>query len=476
MQPLESAKPSYNFLTNKSKNGNHEHHTWRESRANKPKNEYSSLKKTMKPGDSGQVDTYIKARIKHHLEYAAYKFNINKSKVNTDENIDSLVKNLRTRFLDKNNHNKWLEWSESVFKQIESGALELMASVRYWQNEMTSDGKRCTVTSIKLSGSDLHGKGLGAAFVEFDKAVGAGNVFKDKNHVKVVLKPEDRSIEKSLLGNQDKSLANKMNRLAGLKSNRLRTIEMETHDEYGSIIEFIEGTQAQNLSTNTNAYKRGMSESIVFSFLTGLTDLHRENVIWGGRQGRNPYLIDADNALNFNAMSNPSAQNGYAFYNKAETDTEIDNIRNNPDQVRSLIFKKIKKNPVKFFNSLKKSFTNKKGRIVPRVTNYWGEILNLYPYSLDEEKTQSIKTAAKNLKNNFLLSPGLVGECGTSSQGEMYNETEEAKQLKIDFDRGQIPFYSYDYNTGYVYHNGQVIWHGRSIDDAIADLRTKLGL
>jgi hypothetical protein len=50
---------------------------------------------------------------------------------------------------------------------------------------------------------------------------------------------------------------------------------------------------------------------------------------------------------------------------------------------------------------------------------------------------------------------------------------EEARQIKTDFDQGVIPFYRYVYNTGHVIHNGKVIWHGQTLDQAMEILFIK---
>ncbi len=455
---------------------------------NKPQKEYAAHKARISSGDldRSNIDDYAKKKIEYYLKSAAHKYRIDPA---VFENTDLLLKCLRMPGHKPENSGetwanpseekleKWKEWSLKIFSQLKSGAFELLESIHHWKQEMSSKNSKCEVTRIQLTGSDLHGRGLGAAIVEFSKVQGEGKIFKNEDKVKVVIKPEDRNIEKSLFGSHGDSFANWVNEFAGLKGNRIRTLDMETHEKYGSIIEFIDGTQAKAFGTNNaQAYKKGMSEAIVFSFLAGLTDLHQENIIWSGRKGRNPYMIDADNALNLTAMNTPSLQSGFSKYNRNETQTEINYINNNPQNSRSRILKQVYKEPDKFFEMLKKTFVGKKGRIVPRRTTFWGNNISEYIYDKKNYDDITIPLYASNLPDAFDGHPGLKGECGEHSLGGSYNEKEETKQIREDFKKGQIPFYSYDFETGWVYHNGKKIWRGRSIDDAITDLRAKLGL
>lgn len=68
---------------------------------------------------------------------------------------------------------------------------------------------------------------------------------------------------------------------------------------------------------------------------------------------------------------------------------------------------------------------------------------------------------------------GLVGEAGRSITGSFYSQDLEALLIKEDLDKGQNPFYNYEYDTGKVIHNGQVTYYGQSIADAERILRKK---
>ena len=60
--------------------------------------------------------------------------------------------------------------------------------------------------------------------------------------------------------------------------------------------------------------------------------------------------------------------------------------------------------------------------------------------------------------------------CGENTGVHVYDVVNERAQLKKDFDAGVIPFYEYDFTSGRVTHNGQHIWNGLTVDQAIGAL------
>ena len=62
-----------------------------------------------------------------------------------------------------------------------------------------------------------------------------------------------------------------------------------------------------------------LGQTLVFAWLAGLKDLHHENIIWVNGK---PFLIDADNALNFTEMKRPSVQAGFTKYENASEEKE----------------------------------------------------------------------------------------------------------------------------------------------------------
>jgi hypothetical protein len=406
----------------------------------------------------------------------------------THDNIQSLKHPLRLELArsDQQEKNRWNTWAQAVFAKIEAGAADLVGSINHWKTQL-SPGRpeNCHVTRIKLEGSDLHDRGLGAVFVDFVKPPGRG-LFPDKSTFTAVLKPEDRNIEKSLFGTQGTSLSSRINQHVGLNpGDSITQIQMETHANYGSIIEFVRGQQAKAIN-GTGADTQAMSEGIAFAFLAGMSDVHRENVIW--HNGK-PFFIDADNSLNAARLNTPSSQSGFSMNNQARTDTDIGHLTNSPDQSRSAIIQSMLANSTPLLAAIQAAFTNKTGRVVPMYTNYWAnrfkgaskyitrdEGVNTDGVGADQTISRwgiANKAAAKVPDGAREEGTGLVGESGVAATGRFFDRATEAAQIKADLDQGKIPFYHYDYTSGHVLHNGQVVWHGQTLAQAMAILLAK---
>ncbi len=425
------------------------------------------------------------------LRTAAVNGGINPDLMATQENIEKLKHPLRLELASwgVDQHEKWFEWSKRVYAKITSGAGDVAAAIMHWRSSIyPPDVSEVGITKIEIDGSDLHDKGLGTMFVTYTKPADDKGMFPGKGSVKVVIKPEDRSIEKALFGHQEDSLANKMNELAELDPDEaITTIKMQTHENYGSLIEFVQGEQARSLSGSedpTNA----LTEAIAFAFLTGMSDVHQDNVIW--KDGK-PYFIDADNSLNAGRMQEISGQTGFTGFNK-EKSTEIgDQINEDPSGSSSKIIQKVIEDATPFVKAIKAAFSGKTGRIVPLYTNYWanrfkqagyiqakeGDSSDVYTKGDGKEFTQwrLVDKAAQEVVKPQIPENGVgfAAEAGVSSGGEQYYKSVEREQTKADLDEGKIPFYTYEYSTGHIKHNDQTVWHGQSIDDAMEILLKK---
>lgn len=69
-----------------------------------------------------------------------------------------------------------------------------------------------------------------------------------------------------------------------------------------------------------------------------------------------------------------------------------------------------------------------------------------------------------------MSAPGLQGVVGPAD-GRMNNEQKRIAVYNAlrDFQNGQIPFYEYDYSTGFVLSHGQVIWQGPNLDEIFSE-------
>ncbi len=280
----------------------------------------------------------IEQRIRLILTEAATNAHILTALVVTDANVQKLIKPLRATQATARQQDKdsWNQWSQNVYAKITTGTAEALASILHWQAQLTDPARlgSCVIEEIEIDGSDLHDHGLGTMFVKFRKPLGGTGLWPDKDAFKVVIKPEDRSIEKSLFGTQGGSLANQVNQIVGLNgADEISSIRMETHANYGSLIDFVRGQSARSINGG-GGDTQAMSEGIAFAFLAGMSDVHQDNVIWSGGK---PYFIDADNSLNASRLQAPASQSGFSKNNKARTDTDINDLANNPAGSRSAI-------------------------------------------------------------------------------------------------------------------------------------------
>ncbi len=407
----------------------------------------------------------------------------------TAANARALIHPLRIAIEGANNteNTRIAEWREQVYQRTREGADHLVGALAHWRSTIyPADESKVTIDMVDIKGSDLHDVGLGAVQVTYSKPNGfdqkpsdAHSMFPGQQTVSVFIKPEDRSIEKAMLGDQDDSLANKVNELAGLDpANAIATIKMKTNQTYGTIMETVQGSVAQG---GGDPGTQAMTEAIAFAMLAGMQDLHYDNVLWNNGK---PHFIDADNALNADSIGKGKVQSGFSNKSRAKTTTDTDAINNNPHASNSEIVGAMLENSVPFENAVRAAFSGKSGRVVPIATGQWTSVFKRKSYIVapdgsptDDPQTARTRWGVANGWANKVdhggENRGLVGEAGTSSNGRFYDRAAEAAQIKADLDKGQVPFYHYDYSTGHVSHNGVVIWHGQSVEDAIAILHEK---
>ena len=122
-------------------------------------------------------------------------------------------------------------------------------------------------------------------------------------------------------------------------------------------------------------------ETLVSAFLTGMDDLHRENVYWIGRR---PYCIDADNVLSFNQMRNTDngeyLQKGFSLYNEREAKKNKTAIEKGDKSVSKLLKTMIKDRAkaLEIIDVISAAIAGKHGRVVPISTNCWAQRLADY--------------------------------------------------------------------------------------------------
>jgi hypothetical protein len=423
-----------------------------------------------------------------------------------DKGLMKVLRMSSLSMLTSEQFNGWYTWKEDVITKITTGADEAAESIAHWQSTLHPQHAQVHVTDIEIDGSDLHDHGLGAMFVTFTKPLGPpGSMFADKTNFKAVIKPEDRSIEAAIFGTAAGSLASRLDRLANLDpTEQIAKIKMETHANFGSLIEFVAGTQARKLPGPQAQMSAAGKEAMALAYVAGLSDVHQDNVIWSN--GR-PYFIDADNALNASRIALTEKQGfqhqtGFTKYSDVGASAEGDLIRNNPGGATSKIMQVLLDagHPVPVVDAVRKTFAGKTGRVVPLFTNTWansikGGVLKddtlaerfMQPYFARPVGTRRDPASLITTRWALIASltgwlprgnpgkpePGLEGESGISQAGLVYDAAEAATQIKADLDQGKIPFFTYEYDTGHVAINGQVVWHGAPLAETLEVLLTR---
>ncbi len=401
---------------------------------------------------------------------------------------------------------RYVEYVTNVQERIRRGLRDLRESIGYWLGEI-SEGrisflqseKTPRVLQIKLTGSDLHDKGLGAAFVTFELYGTDGPFTKE-----VVIKPENRDIEESLLADSGgaadvpESLAEKFNReqwsirdergeepreLEG--QGRINTIKMKASGEYGTLIEKIVGNE---IADGAPMNEVSTVKSIIFAAMCGLYDLHHQNVLWN--EGGELYFIDADNALKYDVVGNTQrAQKQSGFPEKFENLNDLVELLWVSGDI---------------MEATKEAFVGKHGRVVPLATAYLANLKKrLWRFSKEGRKSflqnqygrylvfggqcdergipreeghiiseaEQVKEAerAPEIYRMFhgRVGPGLVREVGVDP--DTFQRDDEAGLAEADFMSGQLPFYEYWYSEGAVKHNGQEICIGKNVDEVFRE-------
>lgn len=438
----------------------------------------------------------LKTRLKTILTNAGQVAGLDANLLDTDHNRDKLMHPIRFEEGKDDTGDpfiNWYNWLDGVFERITAGAAHAANSIDHWRRWLHPTREdEVSINDIELTGSDLHDEGLGAIFVTFTKPQGpVGHQYENDTNFTIIIKSEDKSLENALFGTESTSLAKKVNTMANLNPDEaISTFRMKTSQNYGSIIEKVAGVQADSFG-HPQPCTPAMREALVFAFITGLSDLHRENVLW--HNGK-PYFIDADNALNkarldFTTPDRAKYQSGFTLFNSDSTSDSIDKIKDSPETMNSKIMRALLEEseselePV--IDAVKTAFAGKTGRVVPVSTSSWAEILKVLYIkapegNIGDDNRGTTRWGIAYIKSGHVPTgttntpePGLEGETGIASSGRSFNSDTEIGQIKGDYDQGKIPFYTYDYNTGYVKHNGQTIWHGKPLSETIGILFTK---
>lgn len=407
------------------------------------------------------------------------------------ENVDSLLKLFTDPFHGMeavlNNvlgrDGNFLPWAQSVLGRIEQGARELASDIGYWLTHHFID--HVELDRIQLTGSELHDRGLGVAIAtwSYDHGPPAGPAV-----WRTVLKPDDRSFEQALLGGEH-SVAGELNRRAGLKSHRVQTLDMQVSPAHGSMVEYVESGLGQAIQSGLrklgilHSSQQATTESTAFAFLTGLHDLHEENVKY---RGGAPVLIDAEVGLQPDiidrqytagvAISNPGFSNAAVGEGHVE-----DQLAGRGGSSALLGWAKANPDPDQLGRIIKQKIGDTKARIVPVYTARWFALKNEYLNSLYVDDAQGMGAALNAGSREIpdggrspdMEGPGLTRQIG-ADQGGYYHPGRVEVGIQTLFQQASIPEFNYQPRTGRVFFRDEVIWQGQSIDAAIARLKARL--
>ena len=376
--------------------------------------------------------------------------------------------------------------------RVRIAARETASAIEHWRTWIYDDPSKVSIELVDYTHSDIHMRGLGVVRVKFKKPAGGNNQMFPGTNPDVIIKPEDKALETALIGSDpnkpmEKSAATEINQAVGIDTDptkALTTIKMYTDTVHGAIIERVKGTPPEKMNElvrtagyTVPAVTDSFHETMIFAFLTGMEDLHKQNVMWSD-DGR-PFLIDADNVLDRSQMTQTGkgqeSQSGFTMGSderKAAATATHSAIGAGTNPMNSKILEAMldKTSSVardKIIAALRKAVQGKTARVVPIGTATWGGKLTEYLGMTDAQKDALVNDAAKD---TYLVRKGvpykkydpsgLWGVAGENAAGYRYDEDAEKAKLHDDFRNGVIPFYEYHFDSGNVTHNGTVIYHG----------------
>ncbi len=370
--------------------------------------------------------------------------------------------------------NDWREgWFDRVDQRVEDGSQRTIGDAQFWAEQIRNEkgADAVEISSIELLGDELHDAGLGPAKVEFvvERTQTPPGV------VTAVIKPEDRSIEKAILGSGD-SVATRLNEQVGM-SRRVKTVNMDTDANHGTIMEFVKSDITSMTETVLRKLHIFESEDVVnvetigFALLTGLYDLHAKNLI---KKGGAPVLIDADVAARPQELMNgPSNQEGFNDEQTQQVRAQIGGDHLGSSHILQYAID----NPQLVTNMVRDYIGDHQARIVPVHTGVFSTGLQLFVQDLQDDDEDAADGRVGELVaavvNGIGDSPGLVHEVGPDI-GNFWNAVFVRQAITNDFNMGVIPHFQYQPSTGQVFLHNTCIWQGYNLAHTMAQLRARL--
>ena len=163
------------------------------------------------------------------------------------------------------------ELLNNIKNDLKITIFQTLNDILYW----TKQKNKGDIENIKLTDSDVHVRGVGVCIVTF------------KDNTQLVIKPEDKTFEKTVYGSNEESLAKDFNKIEQNNRNKdIGTLNIDTGDEkHGSAVEYFEHNDLFKKNNNSNKFKDeeinkdSLNDIIEFASLLGLGDLHHENLV-----------------------------------------------------------------------------------------------------------------------------------------------------------------------------------------------------
>lgn len=397
---------------------------------------------------------------------------------------DGGSRDMQTRTLQDYLDNGPIEsWYDQVDQRVALGAKETVGDALFWAGDIQArpetGADEVTLTSMSLLGGDLHDRGLGPARVTF--LIEALQTL--PRTMTAIVKPEDRSIEKAILGAGD-SVATRLNTKVSI-GRRVNTLNMDVDKSHGTIVEdvksgFKSGMELKNglLSLAESTLRKiriwdssevVTAETIAFAMLTGLYDLHKSNVM---NRGSAPVLIDADVALRPREFSEgPSKQEAFGASETNQIKTQLSGGKQVSD-----ILQYAMAHPDEVIHDITELVGDHRARIVPVFTTTWNLALASWLSHVAGEDRKNaddeIRSMAKKVATGTEGSAGLLGELGDDRGG--WNSRLVEAEIEKDFKQSQVPLFQYQPSSGHVFYHGQVIWQGATLAESMEMLRQRL--
>jgi hypothetical protein len=423
--------------------------------------------------------TVLKAGIKQSMDAGDPSLTISKN----SKNLKALTRlytpgtdqeDMQTHWLGQTVGNRWREgWFDRVDQRVQEGSQRTIGDAQFWAQKIKDDqdAEAVEVTSVELLGDELHDAGLGPAKVWFL----IEQLQTAPSYMSAVIKPEDRSIEKAILGSGD-SIATNLNQHVE-KSRRVKTLNMDTDANHGTIMEFVSSSITSMAETTLRKLKIFESEDTVnvetigFALLTGLYDLHRNNIV---KKGGAPVLIDADVAARPQELINgPSDQEGFTAGQTQQVRGQIEGNHAGSSHILQYAID----HPDLVIGIVTNYIGNHKARTVPVHTGSFIGGLQLFVHNMQHsdpiEANKQIEQLTMAVPRGIHGSPGLIGEVGEDT-GNFWNFQVVESAIKRDFDKGVVPHFQYQPSTGRVFLHNTCIWQGQTLAQALAQLRARL--